>query len=120
MGCAIAVVKAGVYTPEQAERDFGRPMLTRPSVNPHDFEVIACGDGITPCWCCGHVADYLCDYPMGKGKTCDLSLCRAHAVVQEGGRWGLDYCPQHDLMVRDTRTAQQIVTPEGGEGAGDG
>lgn len=24
---------------------------------------------------CGHVADFLCDYPIGNGKTCDLSLC---------------------------------------------
>lgn len=32
-----------------------------------------------PCsWCdCFH--DFLCDYPMGRGKTCDTLLCEKHA-----------------------------------------
>lgn len=31
------------------------------------------------CWACGYIADLLCDYPMGRGKTCDLALCDEHA-----------------------------------------
>jgi hypothetical protein len=34
-----------------------------------------CGDLIVPVCKCGIASDYLCDYPMGRGKTCDLSLC---------------------------------------------
>lgn len=28
---------------------------------------------------CQHLSDLLCDYPMGRGKTCDLALCDDHA-----------------------------------------
>jgi hypothetical protein len=28
---------------------------------------------------CNWVADSLCDYPVGEGKTCDRSLCSGHA-----------------------------------------
>ena len=38
--------------------------------------VHVCGSGVQPCSNCGEVADYLCDYPVGEGKTCDLNLCR--------------------------------------------
>ena len=34
-----------------------------------------CGEKITPCKLCGGVAENLCDYPVGKGATCDLELC---------------------------------------------
>lgn len=35
-----------------------------------------CGGGlIIPVCACGTQAEYLCDYPVGKGKTCDLNLC---------------------------------------------
>ena len=34
-----------------------------------DFDVCACG--------C--VAEILCDYPMGRGKTCDIALCESCA-----------------------------------------
>ena len=44
---------------------------------PHQF--IICGDGVAPCRC-GNVAEYLCDHPVGKGKTCDAPLCEACAV----------------------------------------
>ena len=40
-----------------------------------------CGEGITPCATCGAVAEHLCDYPMGKGKTCDAPLCANHAIA---------------------------------------
>ena len=35
-----------------------------------------CGGGAPEKICaCGFVADFLCDYPMGDGKTCDVQLC---------------------------------------------
>lgn len=42
--------------------------------------IIFCGDKLTIEQCaCGALADLLCDYPMGKGKTCDMQLCHEHA-----------------------------------------
>lgn len=35
-------------------------------------------DDAVPCRC-GYVSEFLCDHPMGKGKTCDLPLCEEHA-----------------------------------------
>ena len=37
-----------------------------------DLDVVACG-------VCGCYADLLCDFPMGRGKTCDLPICGEHA-----------------------------------------
>jgi transcriptional regulator with XRE-family HTH domain len=54
-------------------------------------KVIICGDGIQPCSFCGQVSEYLCDYPLGAGKTCSANICpqcRTH-----DGKY--DYCPQH-------------------------
>lgn len=89
-----------------------------------------CGEGIIPCSICGIVADYLCDYPLGKGKTCDAPLCRAHAIpvqpfpeitslrvvvpcpscdtpqqvldLREGMSEGewVEFCPQHYAMLK--------------------
>lgn len=39
-----------------------------------------CGDFGEPCRECGSVADYLCDYPVGEGKTCDRPICVDHAA----------------------------------------
>lgn len=33
-----------------------------------------CGEGVAAC-ACGYFAEYLCDFPMGGGKTCDAPLC---------------------------------------------
>lgn len=44
--------------------------------------------------CCARTTEALCDYPLGRGKTCDAPLCG-------GCRWRLgpgmdvDYCPAH-------------------------
>jgi hypothetical protein len=57
------------------------------------------GDGIVACCQCGYVADKPCDFPMGKGKTCDAPLCEKHAVAQAHE---IDFCPQHALIA--TRT----------------
>lgn len=56
---------------------------------------IFCGDAFTTksvCSRCGLYADILCDFPMGKGTTCDLPLCDdcTHRVGDD-----LDLCPLH-------------------------
>ena len=42
------------------------------------------GTGLRSCSApgCNVVAGYQCDYPMGKGRTCDAHLCEDHAIVQ--------------------------------------
>lgn len=41
---------------------------------------------------CGHSADFLCDQPVGGGKTCDLPLCWCcRTVIGED----YDLCPVH-------------------------
>ena len=44
------------------------------------------------CSNCADVGDYLCDYPIGDGKTCDRGMCDAHRhnVAPE-----VDYCALH-------------------------
>lgn len=51
-----------------------------------------CGDLGEHCSECGAVADNLCDYPVGDGKTCDRHICDEHS-----GQIGVDihYCPTH-------------------------
>lgn len=72
---------------------------------------IICGAGIAACWHCGMVADYLCDWPVGRRKRCDQPLCERHRV-QQGETSGLDYCPAHALA------AAGLVTLAGENGAG--
>ena len=71
------------------------------------------GTGIKPCASCPVIAEYLCDYPMRRGKTCDAPLCRNHAIVQ-GRRLSMQlmlfddgeippeeavhFCPAHHLI----------------------
>ena len=51
-----------------------------------------CGNLGAHCTCCGGVSGYLCDFPVGEGKTCDRPLCGRHAaeVAPE-----VHYCPGH-------------------------
>lgn len=41
---------------------------------------------------CDAASRFLCDYPVGEGRSCDLPLCSSHAyaVAHE-----LHYCPGH-------------------------
>lgn len=41
---------------------------------------------------CTRPGERQCDFPIGKGKTCDRYLCTGHAVPQGPNR---DYCPGH-------------------------
>jgi len=44
-----------------------------------DGRMFMCGDLGDNCAECGWVGDYLCDFPVGEGKTCDRPLCETHA-----------------------------------------
>lgn len=50
---------------------------------------------------CPYVSTFLCDYPVGEGKTCDITLCEQHAIEQ-GSEWeDLHFCPQHSIIDRE-------------------
>lgn len=78
----------------------------RPPENAIDNPIFACGEGITRCARCSGVADFLCDWPVGRGKTCDLTLCRrcrvrvAGEADEDDDAGAIDYCPQHALAAR--------------------
>lgn len=63
-----------------------------------DINVDLCGFGE-----CEYAAEYLCDWPVGKGKTCDLPICRNHACEQ---RKGIHFCPVHQRSSSATDTSQ--------------
>jgi hypothetical protein len=44
------------------------------------------------CFYCGRPGEKLCDFPIGGGKTCDMSLCRLCAIHTEPDT---DLCPKH-------------------------
>lgn len=45
--------------------------------SPDDGYVFLCGEIEVQVCGCQTASDYLCDYPVGDGKTCDLPLCDA-------------------------------------------
>lgn len=49
------------------------------------------GDDV-PLQTCAAFSSFLCDWPIGAGRTCDAALCAAHA--QQVGR-NKHYCPTH-------------------------
>jgi hypothetical protein len=51
-----------------------------------------CGELGEHCRECFDVADSLCDFPVGNGKTCDRPLCE-HCASEVGP--DLHYCPAH-------------------------
>jgi hypothetical protein len=54
-----------------------------------------CGQLGEHCASCSWVSEFLCDYPVGEGKTCDRPLCHTHAndIAPD-----IHYCPSHFLM----------------------
>lgn len=58
-----------------------------------------CGEGIEPCNECCRCADYLCDFPIGDGKTCDHALCDTHAHPIADNR---HLCSIHLAIFRST------------------
>lgn len=57
--------------------------------------MFVCGNLGPHCNECMDVADFLCDFPVGRGKTCDRNLCdeHAHEIAPE-----LHYCTPHLAM----------------------
>lgn len=60
-----------------------------------------CGNLGEHCADCGDVSGvsgFLCDYPVGEGKTCDRPMCEAHAneIAPD-----LHYCIQHLKMYQE-------------------
>ncbi len=71
-----------------------------------DPGLFLCGpwlDEAKPCAICGlkALSSWLCDWPMGKGKTCDIVLCDTHRrrvagePDEDDDPEGVDYCPAH-------------------------
>lgn len=60
---------------------------------------------------CDFEADYLCDEPMGGGKTCDMPVCEAHAeyIGQDLACDDLHLCPTH----RARHTGPPVSTHRG-------
>lgn len=61
------------------------------------------GPGMVGCATCGRCADFLCDYPLGEGKTCSATLCETHARAIGGPDEDLHFCPAHAAMLTSRR-----------------
>ena len=58
--------------------------------------VFICGERLKGAYCaCGSFADFLCDKPIGNGKTCDLPICDKCRIHGTNGRQRWDFCPRH-------------------------
>lgn len=51
---------------------------------------------------CADVSGFLCDYPVGEGKTCDLPLCDSHAYEVAPN---VHCCPGHLILWKEFRDA---------------
>lgn len=65
--------------------------------------MILCHSGPRPkkserCVVCGNPRTKLCDYPVGKNKTCDAPLCDEHAY-RPYQQEDIDYCPKHKEII---------------------
>ncbi len=61
-----------------------------------------CGNLGPHCGCCGGVSGFLCDYPVGEGKTCDRPLCD-HCAAEVAP--DVHYCPGHAKEWDDFKAA---------------
>jgi hypothetical protein len=66
-------------------------------------KIMMCGEGIRACAICGHVADFLCDAPIGDGRTCDLPLCKDHKYHRPDVSIDTDYCPHHKFIGKEIK-----------------
>ena len=73
--------------------------------------IIMCGSGPAVVVCeypdCGYEADWLCDYPVGEGKTCDLPLRYDHKREIGDRR---DLCAIH-LAEFEGKAVTAVVNP---------
>lgn len=58
------------------------------------------------CTDCLEPAEFLCDFPVGDGKTCDRPLCEGHAheVAPD-----VHYCTGHHAMWEEFRASGGVV-----------
>ena len=63
------------------------------------------GDGIEHCDECCLIAEYLCDWPMGRGKTCDHKLCQMHSHPIAADH---HLCPIHAAVFKSTGVMEPI------------
>jgi hypothetical protein len=65
---------------------------------PDGTTAIVCGPRRkqTKCAYCNAPSTILCDFPIGKGKTCDRPTCREHAKTIGDDR---DYCKDHARLI---------------------
>ena len=63
--------------------------------------MIVCGSRrkIKLCSYCAHEREFVCDFPIRNGRTCDKPLCSAHSYHQGPNQ---DYCPDHAARVHQT------------------
>jgi hypothetical protein len=69
-----------------------------------------------PVCACGIFADFLCDYPMAGGKTCDAPLCEEH---RHPIRADMDFCLVHfaEFRGKSGRSSLGVWPPARGEKA---
>lgn len=66
-----------------------------------------CGDFGPHCTECSDVGDeFLCDYPVAEGKTCDKGLCGKHAHEVAPN---VHYCPGHFALWEEFRKAGGVT-----------
>ncbi|KQP02575.1 hypothetical protein [Pseudorhodoferax sp. Leaf265] len=66
-----------------------------------------CGDLGDHCADCADFGDFLCDFPVGEGATCDRPMCPAHST--EIGP-NTHYCATHRSMWEAYRAAGGVNT----------
>lgn len=63
-----------------------------------DLKIFICGDLGPHCADCMGFGDFLCDYPVGDGKTCDRPMCSDHS---HGVGLDIHYCETHFRMWKE-------------------
>lgn len=56
---------------------------------------------------CGGMPSFLCDWPFGRGRTCDAALCEAHAFQVAINK---HYCPAHRYEHLEAQAQRGIFT----------
>lgn len=92
-----------------------RVMACRTQKRPDSSIMWMCGDAFDNtdvCRICGHIAEKLCDYPVGNDKTCDSALCHDHTINIKGE---IDYCPEHAGEYRHYEANRTFSNDNNGE-----
>ena len=99
MGCYISKLKPATKESFKLWQDMGYTGTWEMHVADKQQNVggtmFMCGDLGSHCADCNGFGDFLCDYPVGHGKTCDRPMCdyHGHEIAPE-----LHYCESHYKM----------------------